>query len=300
MQYQGHQQRNNFTHIPKHGTGGARPGGGLIPFTELRKVLEKNKYQNEILVKQAATAPEIIEEIKAVPLADYYHFYDINMKVTNEDLFEAKTLVEVILMLRHPEYALMQVSQKDQVFQKKCLEFQQKISSGELKGTSYSRQRKRLADAFGEDGGGAPVSMIKKDSLLIDVLCYLENIQLLVFTHEDTLTNVSFTPSDARTWSHDKDTYILDCTAMGYTSLYTSIESSIMATYMDRLEYSDPVCIINWPIATGTKDELLEMLSATDADESLVKKEKKDVLAKRVGRTQTLAHFGKWVMQVDK
>ncbi len=287
-------QQTNFTRV--NNVKNARP---QITFIELRSILEKNKYKDNSLKKQAIDiSNNIIEEITNVPIPDYYHLHDINMKISNNDIFEAKTFVEIILMLKNEEYSTMQQSFKDKQFQDKSLDLQKRIDT-ELKGTSYARQRKRLLESFGSDGGGVPLSIINKDPLIADVLSYLEELQFVMFQHENDVHTVSFIPSDPRNWSHDKHTYIIDCNNIGYTGISVNIPFKIMSNYMQYLELSDPVCIINWPSADGTKEELVETLSSyNNGTIDIIKKEKKDVLAMKVGRHMTIKHFTSWKKEV--
>jgi hypothetical protein len=287
-------QQTNFTRV--NNVKNARP---QITFIELRSILEKNKYKDNSLKKQAIDiSNNIIEEITNVPIPDYYHLHDINMKISNSDIFEAKTFVEIILMLKNEEYSTMQQSFKDKQFQDKSLDLQKRIDT-ELKGTSYARQRKRLLESFGSDGGGVPLSIINKDPLIADVLSYLEELQFIMFQHENDVHTVSFIPSDPRNWSHDKYTYIIDCNNIGYTGISVNIPFKIMSNYMQYLELSDPVCIINWPSADGTKEELVETLSSyNNGTIDIIKKEKKDVLAMKVGRHMTIKHFTSWKKEV--
>jgi hypothetical protein len=286
-------QQTNFTRVNNVKTG-QRP---QTTFIELRSILEKNKYKDNSLKTRAIDISEnVIEEITNVPIPDYYHLYDINMKIANNDIFEAKTFVEIILMLKNEEYSTMQQSFKDKQFQEKSLDLQKRIDT-ELKGTSYARQRKRLLESFGSDGGGASLSIINKDPLLADVISYLEELQFIMFKHDNDIHTVSFIPSDPRNWSHDKHTYIIDCNNIGFTGISVNIPFKIMSNYMQYLEQSDPVCIISWPSADSTKEELVDILLSLGQSDT-IKKEKKDVLAMKVGRHMTMKHFTSWKKEV--
>ncbi len=283
MKTQGYNQGQNQKHVAHH-----------ISFQDLRKVLERNPHKSHTLHTTTIINKSILDEVRKCPLPAYYHIDDINIKVKGDDIFEAKTLIELILILKNMEYVTAQKSRQDKLYQEKLLDIQQKLDIS-LKGTPYVRNKKRLIDAFSSEGSGGTVGAITKDPLLADVLCFLEDIQLIAFKGDNTdLKDAMFIPSDPRTWSHDKKIYIVDITSIGFNGLSCEIPSKVMAKYIDHLEYSDPIVMIKWPVATGTKDELLQVLAATVSDESLIKKEKKDVLAEKVGRTQTLAHFSKW------
>ena len=267
-------------------------------FAEFRNVLEQNKMKDNSLKKKTDISENIINEITNVPIPDYYHLRDINLVINNNDMFEAKTFVEIILMLKNEEYSTMQQSFKDKQFQEKSLELQKRIDT-ELKGTIYARQRKRLLESFGSDGGGASLSSINKDPLLADVISYLEETQFIMFTHDNDVHNISFVPSDPRKWSHDKNTYVIDCNNIGFTGISVNIPFKHMTNYMQYLEYSDPVCIINWPSSDGTKEELVDVLSGIGSNDSaIIKKEKKDVLALKVGRYETIKQFTSWKKEV--
>lgn len=284
-------QQTNFTRVNN-----VKNTRAQITFIELRSILEKNKFKDNSLKTRALDISEnIIEEITNVPIPDYYHLHDINMNILNNDIFEAKTFVEIILMLKNEEYSTMQQSFKDKQFQEKSLELQKRIDT-ELKGTSYARQRKRLLESFGSDGGGAPLSIVMKDPLIADVLAYLEELQFIMFKHDNDIHSVSFIPSDPRNWSHDKNTYIIDSNNIGFTGISTNIPFKIMSNYIQYLELSDPVCIINWPAYDGTKEELVDILSSIGSVDS--KKEKKDILALKVGRHMTIKHFTSWKKEV--
>lgn len=284
-------QQSNFTRV--NNVKNSRPQITLI---ELRSILDKNKCKDNTLKKRNHDISDnIIEEIINVPIPDYYHVRDINMNITNNEIFEAKTFVEIILMLKNEEYSTMQQSFKDKQFQEKSLELQKRIDN-ELKGTSYARQRKRLLESFGSDGGGAPLAITIKDPLIADVLSYLEELQFIMFKHDNDIHTVSFVPADPRNWSHDKNTYIIDCNNIGFTGISTNIPFKIMSNYIQYLELSDPVCIINWPSSDGTKEELVDILSGIGSIDS--KKEKKDVLAMKVGRHMTMKNFTSWKKEV--
>jgi len=267
-----------------------------ISFQDLRKVLERNPHKSHTLhnLMQSAVNKEVLDEVRKCPLPAYYHINDIGITTKDDDIFEAKTLVELILMLKNMEYVTAQKSLRDKLYQEKLLDIQQKLDTS-LKGTPYVRNKKRLIEAFSSEGAGATVGVITKDPLLADVLCFLEDIQFIAFKGDNNdLKEAIFIPSDPRNWSHDKKTYIVDITTIGFNGLSCDIPSKLAAKYIDHLEYTDPIVMIKWPLAIGTKEELIQSLAATVSDESLIKKEKKDVLAEKVGRTQTLAHFRKW------
>jgi hypothetical protein len=271
----------DFTKVAQRSS---KPRAPLITYQELRNVLEKNIHCTTTI---APIAGHILEEVNNVSLPQYYHFDSIDFNVNQNDINKVRTWTDLILYVTNGEYGVAQDSMKDRLFQAACLQMQQRIDS-ELKGTPYVRQRKRLLEAYGSDGGGGAFAAIKKDPLLADVLCYLNNIQTIILQHNEGVTNVSFAPADPRNWSHNKKIYVIDFDEVAASLIMQDIPYDKMYEYIHSMEVVDPVCIIQWPSATGTKEDFLERLGSDS------KKDKKEVLAARIGKLDTMKMFYNW------
>jgi hypothetical protein len=176
-----------------------------------------------------------------------------------------------------------------------------------LKNTHLSRKRKKLHDLIGA-AYNSPIMDDKDYFDLFNGLSYMRNTNfiLLKSTNDDNIQNSSSTEykgeiyfsSDPTNWKYDTPIWIADYRArwIASTDNKNSIHT-ILPTWISSIEQNG--WIINWPEVDGTKEEIVEKLSILPTWSITDKGLKKEILAKRLGRSNVIQIFTKWMMKID-
>lgn len=118
-------------------------------------------------------------------------------------------------------------------------------------------------------------------------LCALRECQIIIINEEKK--QISFYPEDIRNWSETIDTFCVDSDCR---FLWTSSNPHIqLAAWISKRETNG--WIIDWPEAEGTMEELKEQ--ASKCPEGFTGKIKKEILQKKIGKSQSYQTIVKWV-----
>jgi hypothetical protein len=118
-----------------------------------------------------------------------------------------------------------------------------------------------------------------------EALCALRECQL-VSINEDK-KQISFYPTDIRTWSSTTPVYIVDHEVRYLHKQSTPFSLGLWLSQQEQAGWS-----IAWPIADGTVVEL--KAAAEKVNETVPPRVTKDALTKRVGRAEAVHHLAQW------
>ena len=153
-----------------------------------------------------------------------------------------------------------------------------------LKGRQWPVRRtaEGLASAGMDEGRGAWVE------LGWEAVAALREIQMVVID-EDKKT-VRFVPEDVRTWSTDVETIVVthDCRMLWTKPVGKTLGLGHWIGQKDTDGW-----LIDYPLVDGTMEELKAL--AARSLEALPSKATKDVLRKRIGRSQAITHLTQFV-----
>jgi hypothetical protein len=117
-------------------------------------------------------------------------------------------------------------------------------------------------------------------------LCTLRECQIILINEEKK--EISFFPEDIRNWSETIDTFCVDSDCR-FVWTSTNAHRQLSAWIGKRESNS---WTVEWPIADGTMDEL--KVQASKCPESFSGKIKKEVLQKKIGKSQSYQIITKW------
>lgn len=117
-------------------------------------------------------------------------------------------------------------------------------------------------------------------------VCSLRECQIIIICEEKK--EISFYPEDIRNWSNTIDTFCVDFECR---FIWTRTSSQAYLRYwLDEREKAG--WTVHWPLAEGNMEELKAM--AAKCPESFTGKMTKDVLQKKIGKSQSYQILGKW------
>jgi hypothetical protein len=180
-----------------------------------------------------------------------------------------------------------------------------------MKNTSLSRKRKKLHDLIGAAYNNSNIDD-KDYYTLFNALSIITDNQFILMksavqesseTGEEINTGhkgeIIFS-SDPRNWSYNKPTWIADYRAR-WVAIPTENNalsvSKITGSWLSFSEQSG--WFIEWPEADGTKEEIISQLSQYTTWSINDKSCKKELLATRLGKAQTIKLFSDWAMKID-
>jgi hypothetical protein len=180
-----------------------------------------------------------------------------------------------------------------------------------MKNTSLSRKRKKLHDLIGAAYNNSNIDD-KDYYTLFNALSIITDNQFILMkssVQESSETGevintghkgeIIFS-SDPRNWSYNKPTWIADYRAR-WVAIPTENNalsvSKITGSWLSFSEQSG--WFIEWPEADGTKEEIISQLSQYITWSINDKSCKKELLATRLGKAQTIKLFSDWVMKID-
>jgi hypothetical protein len=143
-----------------------------------------------------------------------------------------------------------------------------------------ARHRKKALEWLGTSPG--KLGQLESRQLW-DVLMTVFNYQSIIIDN-DAATNVRFAPADVRTWVADKPLVIIN---EGMTHIWTSLKWNPT----DLLMWLNDRASVEWPIAEGTKTELLSTWETYPTYNPEDRKKRKEELAILVGKVQALKHI---------
>jgi hypothetical protein len=149
-----------------------------------------------------------------------------------------------------------------------------------IRATHHARYRKKALEWL-----GMPASKLDKadHAKLWDILMTVFGYQCIVIdTHN--AANVRFAPEDIRTWSEDKQLIVVN---EDLTYIWLSIRWSMPAL----AAWLDGRTTVKWPVADGSKLELLEKWERDPTYMPEHRKLKKDDLAALVGKSESIRHL---------
>jgi hypothetical protein len=186
-------------------------------------------------------------------------------------------ILSLLLVLTDPMYELGTVSLRKQILRETLITLHERIDK-ELIGRRYPR--KKIQDLLAQQvTTDAPVP----STILNDALAELFQVQIV---HVDRRTKkLSFSPPDPRTWHSDRPVYLM---GDEYRWVFQPTTQVFLSTWISQKE--DDGWTVSWPTADG-KFEDLKALAVQQG--FVVAKEKKEELAKRLGRNQSLTNLSK-------
>ena len=117
-------------------------------------------------------------------------------------------------------------------------------------------------------------------------VCALRECQIICISEEKK--EISFYPEDIRNWSNTIETFCVDSECR---FLWTRTDAqACLGQWLSSRESAS--WTIQWPLAEGNMEELKAM--AAKCPESFVGKMTKDVLQKKIGKSQSYQTLGKW------
>jgi hypothetical protein len=187
-------------------------------------------------------------------------------------------ILSLLLSLTDPMYELGTNSLRKQILREQLIPLHERIDK-ELIGRRYPR--KKIQDLLANQvTADAPVP----SAILNDALAELFQVQIV---HIDRRTKkLSFSPPDPRTWQSDRSVYLM---GDDYRWIFQPLSQVGMSTWLSQRE--DEGWSISWPTAEGKFEDLKAMAVRQNLLSLNTPKEKKDDLAKRMGRNQSLAHL---------
>lgn len=152
-----------------------------------------------------------------------------------------------------------------------------------LKGRSWPMRR--TAEGIGacglEEGRASDWSAIGWRAI-----CALRECQIICISEEKK--EISFYPEDVRNWSSTIDTFCVDSECR---FLWTRADAQVcLGQWLSSRESAG--WTIHWPLAEGNMEDLKAM--AAKCPESFAGKMTKDVLQKKIGKSQSYQTLGKW------
>lgn len=190
-------------------------------------------------------------------------------------------MLSLLLVWTDPMYELGTPSLRKQIFRETLLKLHERVDK-ELIGRRYPRKKIQdlLANQMATD---APAP----SSILNQALAELFRVQLV---HIDRRAKtVSFSPDDPRTWQSDRPIYM---TGDEYRWIFVpTVQHGVQAWLRETEEQGWK---ISWPTADGKFEDLKALAIGQNLFPPHLPKEKKDDLAKRVGRNQSLVNLSDW------
>jgi hypothetical protein len=185
-------------------------------------------------------------------------------------------ILSLLLVLTDPMYELGTNSLRKQILRETLIPLHERIDK-ELIGRRYPR--KKIQDLLANQvTADAPVP----SSILNDALAELFQVQIV---HIDRRAKkLSFSPPDPRTWQSDRPVY---CMGDEYRWIFQPTSQVFLSVWLPQKE--EEGWAVSWPTAEGKFEDLKAMAVQQNLLSFNSPKEKKDDLAKRVGRNQSLA-----------
>lgn len=190
-------------------------------------------------------------------------------------------ILSLLLIWSDPMYELGTPSLRKQILRESLLTLHERIDK-ELIGRRYPR--KKIQDLLANQlSAESPVST----PVLHQALAELFQVQLL---HIDRKAkSICFSPEDPRIWQFDRPIYL---TGDDYRWVFVPTVQQSIQDWLLQKETE------GWQISWPTADGKFEDLKALAIEQKLLTvhspKEKKEDLAKRVGRTQSLLKISDW------
>ena len=206
-------------------------------------------------------------------------------------------------------YSLATTAIKTQLIIDICTKLQEKTD--DLKNTSLARKRKKIHDLIGGVYNGTRLDD-KENMDLITGIAFLSDLQFVLFksavqeevdedskpittaVSESTLKGEVIFSSDPATWKRDLPIWVADYRANWVAiPMEDSAESlhTMIGTWLNSVEQNG--WVVQWPEVDGTKAELIEVLSAMPGWDAANKSLRKETLAARLGKINTMKTFAK-------
>lgn len=197
------------------------------------------------------------------------------------DIFSVKPLnppgaLSMICMMEDPMFDMGSIALKKQILMEKLLVLHERVDK-ELVGRRYPR--KKIQDLLaGQVSAQNPIS----SPVLEGALCELFQMQKVLLNRKTK--QITFSPSDLRLWSSDRKVFFGEEDNCWFFTPEQQVPLEDWLTQKEEQGWS-----IAWPTADGKFEDLKAILIAKN--QNFLPKDKKDDLAKRVGRLQALTNL---------
>lgn len=277
-----------------------------VSYTELISYAEHNPNRNRTL--------DSIEIISVKPTQET-PLDKLGLKGYSAYTLTPTGILSLLACITDPSYySLSTTAIKTRLIIDLCTTLQEKTD--DLKHTSLSRKRKKIHDLIGGVYNGTHLDD-KENMELVTGVAFLSNIQFVLFkstaqeeieegckmtnvTVESSLKGEVIFSSDPSMWKHDLPIWVADYRAHWVAiPMEDSAESlhKIIGLWLNSVEQNG--WIVQWPEVDGTKTELVEVLSAMPGWDVSSKSLRKETLAVRLGKINTMKKFAQWLI-VDK
>ena len=265
-------QRVQHTHIHMKQAQQVQPE--QISWNTVVSFLEKNPFQEKKL-------PPYIKAIESVQ-GDQP---DIKPNTWILQSVEPATPLSCILFVQNSDYQNSSLEIRRGLLRDECTALQEKVGV-HLKGRAWPVRR----TIEGIVAAALEEKMSTWSYIGFAALAELHECQLIFFN--TTKKTMSFVPQDVRNWSQDRDCILLQDDARAVWIPPMNWTNKQLSSWIQEKEDSE--WTIDWPLCDGTLVELKER--AAKIDIVLEGKCTKDVLSKRIGRTESVRMFSEWAL----
>ena len=189
--------------------------------------------------------------------------------------------VSLYLWHNNPEYRAGSFQTRKTILREKIVELNEAFENN-LKGRQFNR--KKAIEQLQEQESSA-VSPPQDTPELNKALCYILNIQYCEV--DEIHKKIYFYPSDIRTWSSDKPTYLV---SYGSRSIYVKNKEEDARNIFKLWLFSLEDYIISWPTTDGTVKELKELCEQYHVDIH-ISKPLKEHYSIALGKAQAIKHI---------